>query len=288
MSPERNDPCPCGSGKKYKKCCGLAEAANKVKPDLLALNQAVAYLGEVGRQREAFCVDYTTFKKAMLAGLEAGLQQDVAAKGETISCGKGCAHCCEVYVFTTLQEGETIVHYLYQHEEAHTHFIAAYRTWRERVRRFERIYRRIEHIQEKVIFGRDTPEERQLFNHDLTFYADQGLPCPFLHNSACTIYEVRPYVCAGVVSSSPREWCHPGHPCHQQTALYKVDVKIENDMPYFIRPQSSITFGSLPELVYNLMEKGYALLSTVQGLEGIREEVNQDPEVRIALKRFGL
>ena len=23
----RNDPCPCGSGKKYKKCCGAAEAA---------------------------------------------------------------------------------------------------------------------------------------------------------------------------------------------------------------------------------------------------------------------
>ncbi len=21
--PGRNDPCPCGSGKKYKKCCGL-------------------------------------------------------------------------------------------------------------------------------------------------------------------------------------------------------------------------------------------------------------------------
>ena len=25
----RNDPCPCGSGKKYKKCCGLKEAADK-------------------------------------------------------------------------------------------------------------------------------------------------------------------------------------------------------------------------------------------------------------------
>ena len=22
-TPGRNDPCPCGSGKKYKKCCGL-------------------------------------------------------------------------------------------------------------------------------------------------------------------------------------------------------------------------------------------------------------------------
>ena len=25
MGPDRNDPCPCGSGKKYKKCCGLTE-----------------------------------------------------------------------------------------------------------------------------------------------------------------------------------------------------------------------------------------------------------------------
>ena len=22
QEPNRNDPCPCGSGKKYKKCCG--------------------------------------------------------------------------------------------------------------------------------------------------------------------------------------------------------------------------------------------------------------------------
>ncbi len=25
--PGRNDPCPCGSGKKYKKCCGMNEGA---------------------------------------------------------------------------------------------------------------------------------------------------------------------------------------------------------------------------------------------------------------------
>lgn len=24
-APGRNDPCPCGSGKKYKKCCGKAK-----------------------------------------------------------------------------------------------------------------------------------------------------------------------------------------------------------------------------------------------------------------------
>ena len=28
----RNDPCPCGSGKKYKKCCMLKDDAGKQTP----------------------------------------------------------------------------------------------------------------------------------------------------------------------------------------------------------------------------------------------------------------
>jgi len=31
MVVNRNDPCPCGSGKKYKKCCGLKEAKEHSK-----------------------------------------------------------------------------------------------------------------------------------------------------------------------------------------------------------------------------------------------------------------
>ena len=27
----RNDPCPCGSGKKYKKCCELREKSKKIQ-----------------------------------------------------------------------------------------------------------------------------------------------------------------------------------------------------------------------------------------------------------------
>ena len=26
QTPGRNDPCPCGSGKKYKKCCGAGQS----------------------------------------------------------------------------------------------------------------------------------------------------------------------------------------------------------------------------------------------------------------------
>lgn len=38
----RNEPCPCGSGKKYKKCCGSGEAAgqpNRIKEELLKINE---------------------------------------------------------------------------------------------------------------------------------------------------------------------------------------------------------------------------------------------------------
>ncbi len=39
IKPGRNDPCPCGSGKKYKKCCGLNQAATMAAP--LDVNQQI-------------------------------------------------------------------------------------------------------------------------------------------------------------------------------------------------------------------------------------------------------
>src|SRR4030042_6765737 len=33
QKPGRNDPCPCGSGKKYKKCCGLRETPTPIIPE---------------------------------------------------------------------------------------------------------------------------------------------------------------------------------------------------------------------------------------------------------------
>ena len=39
MKPERNDPCPCGSGKKYKKCCGAAATGGASSPVVTGLFQ---------------------------------------------------------------------------------------------------------------------------------------------------------------------------------------------------------------------------------------------------------
>jgi uncharacterized protein len=36
----RNDPCPCGSGQKYKKCCESKSPLKKINAQLLTPNQA--------------------------------------------------------------------------------------------------------------------------------------------------------------------------------------------------------------------------------------------------------
>jgi len=36
MKPGRNDPCPCGSGKKYKKCCENQGVAKKINATVIS------------------------------------------------------------------------------------------------------------------------------------------------------------------------------------------------------------------------------------------------------------
>lgn len=43
MKIERNEPCPCGSGKKYKRCCALKHGAGMSQTTMVLL--AVAVVG---------------------------------------------------------------------------------------------------------------------------------------------------------------------------------------------------------------------------------------------------
>jgi len=51
-APGRNDPCPCGSGKKYKKCCGALDAVPVEPRSTPSVNDAMG-LFQQGRYREA-------------------------------------------------------------------------------------------------------------------------------------------------------------------------------------------------------------------------------------------
>jgi len=283
--PERNAPCPCGSGKKYKKCCGL-NALRTPAPDLFAKNRAIAYKGEIGQRRLAFCKAYAAAKRDGLAGIETRLRQAATEMGQTITCHKGCGHCCDVYVFADLQESENIVHYLYEHQDALQHYLQQYPRWKGNVDSLGATLSHIDKNQERVLFGTATEDDRQTFNNDLVAYADLRNQCPFLLDSVCTIYEVRPYVCAGVVSTSPPAYCTPDHPDHKESQLVKAEFLPQNDVPYFIPTKAAINFGCMPALVQQILKYGYAFLSTIEGLEDMHRQATDDPEVRAVLAQL--
>ncbi len=285
--PERNAPCPCGSGKKHKRCCGLS-TAHACTQDLLAINRAVAYKGDIGRRRQAFCKTYASAKKDGIAEVEIRLRKEVADMGKAITCHKGCGHCCDVWVFANLQESENIVHYLYEHDDVLQYYLRQYPRWKQKIDSLGAIMPRLDKAQEKILFGTAAEDDQQAFDEDLAAYAALHNSCPFLQDGACSIYEVRPYACAGVVSVSPPESCMRGHPTRNQNILVKADFLPQNDMPYFLPTKAAINFGCMPALVQQILKYGYAFLSTIEGLEEMHHLATDDPEVKTTLAQMGI
>jgi hypothetical protein len=281
---ERNAPCPCGSGKKYKKCCGAL--ATRGAPDITTINQLIAYRGVVGRRRESWCAGYLQFKRDNIAEVERMLREDVAAASRAITCHKGCATCCSAYVTASLQECEGIVYWLYQHPDVMRSFLTAFQVWRQKIIGIQELFNRVYALQDRAVSRPTTEEERTELLIALSDFMKCGVLCPFLKDGACSIYQVRPFVCAGVVSTTPSEWCLASHPRHAEVVLHKADAYFENDMPYFLK-LDRVSYGCVPVMVYTLLRGGYATLSTVPGLEGLQEEVYRDPEVRAKLLGAG-
>lgn len=279
---ERNAPCPCGSGKKYKKCCG-APAENSLPRDV-SLHRLIAYKGQVGQQRELFCREYTTLKRIVTKNVEQGLVRDAAKAGQSISCRKGCAECCQsYYIAASLQECEAIVYWLYQHENILRHFLKAMTTWQAKVSNATDCFETISCLYGKNILSQTTDEEKQAFRAAMVDYENRHITCPCLIDGACAIYEVRPYACASVVSISPAEWCCFTHPDHQHMSYLKTELPINHDLPYFVQPKSNLLLASMPQLVHDILNQGYAALSAIPGLEALQQAALSDPEVIEAL-----
>jgi Fe-S-cluster containining protein len=284
MPLERNDLCPCGSGIKYKKCHGLPGATPL---DVYRLNRAIAYAGRIGKMREEFCLRYDEFKQFTIADMDKRLREDVASKGKKISCSAGCPHCCSLYVFATLEEAECIIYYLYQHEQALLNFLISYNEkWRCNAA-IQRSLPMLIGLQGKSLKGDLSPEEQKLFDSQMTEYFKQNLPCPFLADGSCTIYPVRPFVCAGVVATTPREWCACGNEHFSDARFSRLELKQTSNMPYFLKDKNSVSYGCLPDLVHRLLERGYGWLEIMTEAQGLYQEIAQDPEVAGILKALG-
>lgn len=289
MEPGRNAPCPCGSGKKFKRCCGAfsqptpTRLGNKI--DYLALNQAIAYKGKIGAMREDFCRQYIARKQSILKEIEKDQSDKVAAMGEKITCHKGCSTCCSQYILGTLQECEAIVYYLYQHEGILADFLRTYPLWRAKVRENESIFKNIKDIVARLCTEGFTENNRQAYDDANTRFLLQNIPCPFLSKGVCSIYEVRPWNCAKPVVTTPSEWCHPSTNVNNDKPSVYISQLTPEEVPLY-RNNKAINILLVHLGVYEILNGGFMWLSDIPGLESLDKEATNDPEIKAILSRY--
>lgn len=291
----RNDPCPCGSGKKYKKCCGAlvsTQSTIKLEPDYFKMNKEIAYKGRIGQERRDFCVRFIERKKERIQELIKIQSEATSSKGEIISCKRGCCFCCSAYVETTLQECEAIVYYLYQNNQIFESFIKKYPHWREQIRRNGDLFKSCGQFwKEKV-----TPETAHDFMLAISAeeerYMQQNIPCPFLDNQLCSIYEVRPYSCVSCIAVSPSEWCNPKSPNEPELRkVYPIDFlrDMMTDYSFYYQNLDKFVITFMPLAVYEILKSGvsYFSMGGIPGLEKLDSEFLTDPEVKPIFLRYG-
>ncbi len=240
--------------------------------DVVKRNYLSAYTGETGQRREKFCRDYTAYKKASLAEGQKLLLEGIAAEGESISCKKGCGTCCGLWVMASLQEAECIAYHLYHNEAALGRFITAYAVWRHKLGPFAGKMPRLEQLVAGKLTGSLSREEEKQFDSLVHEYAARRNPCPFLLDQACSIYDVRPFSCAALVAVSPAERCIPDTKGLNTAEYRKIEVKMDEEMPYFLKTKNPVIFGCLPVLVYRILTEGREFVGNIHGLEELRPD----------------
>jgi Fe-S-cluster containining protein len=249
----------------------------------LLLNKEIAYAGEIGKKRRAFCIDFIKNKQDVIKEIKDSQLEAVKEKGQQITCHKGCAHCCHYYMHANIQESEAIVYYLYNNENVYESYIKNYAIWRQKLRENGDIFKNCARLwYEKGARGAGQKEENA-FGAESDRYRDQGLGCPFLVDGVCSIYEVRPYMCAGTVSTSPGEWCAKGSA--YTPTIYKTQTSAIFDRSFYYQELKEYILTFFPITVFHILESGYKMLELITGLTGLEEKALNDPEVKAIIEK---
>jgi len=129
-------------------------------------------------------------------------QQRTTATGQKISCAKGCAACCRMLVPVSAPEAFALRDMVASLPEGRRQAIR--RTVTDTSARLEQagLLAQLRQVGET-----DRPITDDIMEPiNLAYYALK-LPCPYLENETCSIYEDRPAACRELLVTSPADWC---------------------------------------------------------------------------------
>jgi len=286
----RNELCSCGSGKKYKNCCYKKTQTEDVKLDKktfdpFKLNREIAYIGELGKAREEFCIKQQQQLKDINEQIYRQQVEEAGKSSKTITCHRGCTMCCSQYVTASLQECEAIVHYLYNHERKFSSFIRNYKKWKNKIDEHNDFLENFHKAYSEMWDAGFTPESRRKVEELGAAYAKFKIPCPFLKDNACMIYDIRPLVCSCQVALTPPEYCDPENPNSMNQELILMLPENFQFIPFYHESFSDMNLNGMcmPFVVYNIIEGGYLYLMALNSKKEFTNDVTRDEQVKKTL-----
>ncbi len=132
-------------------------------------------------------------------GLEA---QRVTETGRTISCHKGCAACCRMMVPLSAPEAFALKEVVASLPADRQQRIATRLAQAKSLLLAHGQWHRLLDLSETT----RPPDDEALEPINRDYYALR-MPCPFLEDEACSIYDDRPAACRELLVTSPAEWC---------------------------------------------------------------------------------
>ena len=163
---------------------GPVTATVEISTGFVPVTQIVPLLRRLGEQAQA---------------LE---QQRTTASGLRISCAKGCAACCRMLVPVSAPEAFALRDMVAALPEARREAIQ--RALADATASLERagLLTQLRQVAEN-----DRPITDDTMEPINRSYYALKLPCPYLENESCSIYEDRPAACRELLVTSPADWC---------------------------------------------------------------------------------
>jgi hypothetical protein len=287
MNKEDRNNCNCDNN---TGCRNSSDSYTKFAPDLkdnFKLNMEIAYKGEIGRKREKFCIDFIAGKHEIFKQMSARQNEIAASNSEAISCQKGCAYCCLLFVSASIQEGEAIVFHLYQNKDVMSKFIDNYPLWREKVRKGGDLFIRprtpltglpakITVIQQAVLSWEILPDmpstdTLSVLDKRVMFYlrgTAVRLCRPYSHHTGRMVQYQQP----------------PNLKNRKSHQVFDKNMSMDTSF-YYGRLEKAI--GSfMPIMVYNLLKSGISGVPVIPGLENLARDYLNAAEVQAASLKF--
>lgn len=227
-----------------------------------------AYAGVKGAKRSQYCYDYQRLLPQLYSGINSRYEETLQEGAQT-SCTKGCFYCCYQHIAINLAHGILIVDYLYSHDEILINYINNYSQWNESVGNIS------QEIDTEFNSAIQAHEPSTILKHPdnplITEYFDAQAPCPFLSNSCCSIYEVRPLCCAGHYSTSPSEWCSKNS-TEKPNIMESLPTDFELEKIFTLRnttPNLILWHIAMPIMVYELLVDGLPAFLDKLGIDDI-------------------